>query len=906
MLLRRLALGPALLVALMPGAAPAARATTPLDYYLPAGVTYDPRVPTPEQFFGFQIGEWHLRSELLTAYLRAVAAAAPERVKFEIAGHTHERKPLVVLTISAPENLRRLEQLRADHLALLDPARSAALDPERMPVVVDLGYSVHGNEPSGVNALPLVVYHLAAAQDARTADTLAHAVILLEAQRNPDGGDRAAQWFNQHRSLSAPSADPADREHHEAWPRGRFNHYWFDPNRDWLPLVHPEARARAELFHRWRPNVLTDHHEMGTNSTFFFQPGVPSRNNPSTPARVFDLTHRIAAFHQRALDGRGLLYYSEQGFDDFYPGKGSTYPDLHGTIGILFEQGSSRGHAQESDHGTLTFPFTIRNQVLTSFSTLEAALALRTELLNLQRDYPKLTADLAANTKTKAWVFGNDGDPARAWAFREVLARHHIEVRPLGETVTAHGQTFAPGAAWVALAAQPQFRLLTEIFTPRTQFQDNVFYDVSAWTLPLAYNLPFAELDRAPATGDAAATLPTFPAGRLVGGPAAYAYLFDWRGYFAPRALHRLQKAGILAKGLTGAPLEAVAADGTRATFAPGAVLVPLGLQPGKSAELRALIDTIVREDGLTVYALATGLTPRGVDLGSASFVPLPLPRVALVVGQGVDAQEIGAAWHALDQRVGLTPTLLDVAQFDRADLWRYEVIVLSDGTYDAALGDAAATTLKRWVRDGGTLLAVGRAATWVARKEIAPLEFAPAADAPAAAKPAPAPKPESESESAEPAPARFPYGSAADLEALRLVSGAIFAVSIDPTHPLGYGFHGDRLSVCRTNTLVLKPAKSPYETPAVYTDAPLQSGFASEPNQRRIARTAAAVALATGRGAVVALPDDPNFRGFWYGGNRVFFNAVFYGRAIRPIRAGDDGAGETHTLPGDDHAHRH
>ncbi|MDP2136265.1 MAG: M14 family zinc carboxypeptidase, partial [Candidatus Didemnitutus sp.] len=340
MLLRRLL---PLVLALIVSASPALRAAPPLDYYLPVGTTYDPKVPTPEQFFGYQVGEWHLRSEQLTAYLRAVAAAAPDRVKFEIIGHTHEQKPLVLLTITAPENQTRLEQIRTDHLALLDPAKSAALDVATMPVVVDLGYSVHGNEPSGVNAVPLVVYHLAAAQDARTLATLQQAVILVEAQRNPDGGDRAAQWFNQHKSLSSPSADPADREHNEVWPRGRFNHYWFDPNRDWLPLVHPEAQTRAELFHRWRPNVLTDHHEMGSNSTFFFQPGVPSRNNPSSPTKVFELTHKIAAFHQAALDGQGVLYYSEQGFDDFYPGKGSTYPDLLGTVGILFEQASARG-----------------------------------------------------------------------------------------------------------------------------------------------------------------------------------------------------------------------------------------------------------------------------------------------------------------------------------------------------------------------------------------------------------------------------------------------------------------------------------------------------------------------------------------------------------------------------------
>lgn len=870
------------------GILPTLRATQPLGYFLPAGTTYNPKVPTPEQFFGFTAGEWHLRSELITAYLRAVAAAAPERVKFEILGYTHEQKPLILLTITSPENHARLEEIRTEHLALFDPSRHASLNLEKMPVILDLGYSIHGNEPSGVNAMPLVVYHLAAAQDAKTIATLQQAVILVEAQRNPDGGDRAAQWFNQHKSLTHPSADPADREHNEVWPRGRFNHYLFDPNRDWLPLVHPEARARAELFHRWRPSVLTDHHEMGSNTTFFFQPGVPSRNNPSSPARVFELTHRIAAFHQNALDGQGIFYYSEQGFDDFYPGKGSTYPDLLGTVGILFEQASARGHAQDTDNGHLTFAFAIRNQVITSFSTIEAGLTLRQELLAGQRDYPKETAALARASKIKAYVFGDDGDPARAWEFLALLARHRVEVRALTEELNVDGQAFRPGAAWVALTDQAQFRLLTEMFVQRTKFADNTFYDVSAWTLPLAYNLPFAELEKAPAVGAVVGT-PAFPAGQLVGGHSNYAYVFHWNGYYAPRALQRLHRAGVMVKGLTVA-IEAVAADGTRHTFSPGAVLIPVGMQPQKAALIRSVIDTIVREDAVVVGGFSTGLTPKGVDFGSPSFIPLPAPQVALVVGEGVDQQDIGAAWHVLDQRVGLVPTLLDVNQLGRANLSRYNSIVMADGRYDD-LSEAVITALKRWVREGGTLVTMGRAAQWAGKKEIAALEFGGrdsdgargvgASRAPAAAQPV-ATTNDGEGR-------RFPYGSASDREAQKLVAGALFAASIDPTHPLGYGFSSERITFCRTNTLILKAAKSPYETPAVYTEQPLKAGFASEANQKQIANSAAIVALPTGRGAVVAMPDDPNFRGFWYGGNRVFFNAIFYGSAIRPVRMGGD-----------------
>lgn len=853
----------------------------PLSYFLPPGTRYDPRVPTPEQFLGWRVGEWHLRSELLDAYVHAVAAAAPERMRVERIGYTNEHKPLEVVIVSAASNLANLERIRMEHLALLDPSAEPGRDVSGMPVIVDMGYTIHGNEASGANAVPLVIYHLAAAQNEATDALLKNAVILVEPLRNPDGSDRAAQWFNSNRSRTL-SADPESREHNEDWPRGRYNHYLFDPNRDWLPLVHPEAQARAGLFQRWRPNVLTDHHEMGTNNTFFFQPGVPSRNNPSSPPGVFDLTRKIAAYQQRAFDGRGLLYFSEQGFDDFYPGKGSTYPDLLGTVGILYEQASSRGQVQESDNGLLSFPFAIRNQVISTFATLDAALALRKELLEYQRDFARDTLELARNSATKAYVFGDDGDPARAEAFLELMARHHVEVRPLRDDLSVTGRTFRTGAAWVVPAEQVQYRLITEIFARRTTFEDPVFYDVSAWTLPLAYNLPYAALDRVPAGGDPVG-IPDFPPGRLVGGQSSYAYVFNWNGYYAPRALLRLQKAGILVKGLTSAPVQAVLGDGTKVALDYGAVLVPVGLQPGKAKEIAGLVNTIVREDALTVYGCATGLTPAGVDFGSSSFVVLRKPAVALITGEGVDPHDIGAAWHVLDQRVRMPVTLLDIWALNRSGPDRYTALVLADGRYDS-VSDEAVASLKRWISRGGTLIVMGRAAEWAAKKEIAPLEFLGGRDGPPPAAPA-----RSRNGEPDPAAGRQPYGSAADREALKRIEGAIVAVTVDRTHPIGYGFAGDTLSLFRKNRIFLKPAKSPYATPAVYAGDPLQSGYVSADNLRILAHSAAVVALPIGDGCVVAMPDDPNFRGFWYGGNRLFFNAIFYGAAIRAVKGSND-----------------
>lgn len=858
----------ALFLPTLRAAEPSALGGEPLGYYLPGGTSYDPAVPTPEQFFGFNLGAWHLRSDQIEAYLRAVAAAAPGRVKIEIIGRTHEFKPLVVALITSPTNHRDLERIRTDHLALFDPAKHAGLDLTKMPVVINMGYSIHGNEPSAVNAVPAVVYHLAAGQGEKIDAQLRDAVIVLEALRNPDGSDRFANWVNSNKGRVLVG-DPQSRELNETWPRGRLNHYGFDPNRDWLPLTHPEARARNELFHRWRPSVLTDHHEMGTNSTFFFQPGVATRNNPLIPRVVLDLNTRIAQYHANAFDARGVLYYSGQGFDDFYPGKGSTFPKVHGTVGILFEQGSSRGHLQESVNGPLTFPFTIRNQVITTFSTLEASVALRPELLTMQKNFTGEALELARRSPVKAYVFGDDGDPARAWALLDLLRRHRIEVRALGAELTVDGKTFTPGHAWIVPSEQPQHRFITEIFSRRTQFEDEIFYDVSAWNLLLGFNVPHAPLTTVPTLGDAVPAEPAFPSGQLVGGHSNYAYLFSWTGYYAPRALLRLQKAGILTKVLK-SPIEAKTAAG-RTAFGYGSILVPVGLQPARAKEIAAIVDTITREDAITVHGVATGYTPAGVDLGSASFVTLETPRVALVTGEGVTALDLGEAWHLLDTRVGLAATLLDVIQLRTARFDRYTAIVLADGLYERSLTGETLDKLKRWVRDGGTLVAMGRAAEWAAKNELIRAEFGRESAPPVRPEPA--------------AGKSIAYADAENREALKLVSGAIFETKIDPSHPLGFGYTGESLPSFRDDTIVMRPTRTSWETPVVYTEKPLLAGYASTANQQAIAQSAGVVAAPSGAGVVVLMTDNPNFRGYWYGGNKLFLNAIFFGPVIRPVR---------------------
>ncbi|MEX0275063.1 MAG: M14 family zinc carboxypeptidase, partial [Flavobacteriaceae bacterium] len=401
-----------------------------LSYYLPGDITYDKDIPTPKSIIGHEVGEWHITHDKLMFYMQTLANAS-DRITIENRGHTFEGRPILLLTITSPANHQKLDQIKREHRALTDTPISQgteAMDIQEMPVVVYQGFSIHGNEPSGANAGLAYAYYLAAAQGPEIEQLLDEMVILMDPSFNPDGLQRFAHWANSHRSMQL-NPDNNDREYDEAWPGGRTNHYWFDLNRDWLPAQLPESRARIKTFHDWMPNILTDHHEMGTNSTFFFQPGEPSRVHPLTPKINQDLTAEIGTFHAKALDKIGSLYYSEENYDDYYYGKGSTFPDVNGCIGILFEQGSSRGHIQESENGILTFPFTVRNQFTTALSTIQAAQQLRTKLLSYQRDYYKGLRNETA--KRKAIIFGSPKDPARARHLAEILKRHQIKVHGL-------------------------------------------------------------------------------------------------------------------------------------------------------------------------------------------------------------------------------------------------------------------------------------------------------------------------------------------------------------------------------------------------------------------------------------------------------------------------------------------
>lgn len=828
-----------------------------LSYYFP-NETFNAEIPTPEEVLGHQVGEWHVSHDKIVMYAYELARTS-DRVEVEEFGRTHEGRRLLLLKITTPENHKNLENIRQEHVKLTDPAQSGSLNTAEMPIITYQGFSIHGNEASGANAGVLYAYYLAAAQGKAVEDMLSKTVVLLDPCYNPDGLNRFASWVNVHKNKHMTD-DSNDREYNETWPRGRTNHYWFDLNRDWLPTVHPESQGRVKNFHHWKPNILTDHHEMGTNATFFFQPGIPSRTHPWTPQMNQDLTEKIGNYHAAALDKIGSLYYTKESFDDFYYGKGSTYPDVNGAVGILFEQASSRGHLQASINGQLTFPFTIKNQLTAARSTLQAAYEMRKEMLDYQRDFYTGAIKMAKADRVKAIAFGHETDGARVHHFIEMLQRHQVKIYKAGQNINAGGHNFKKETAYVIPLEQPQYRLLKAVFEKRTEFQDSLFYDVSAFNLAMAYNLPYGEVTSLSKNmlGDELPTS-TMPDGNIVGqSEDTYAYLFEWDGYYAPRAAYQLMAHGLQLK-VASEPFTIPTSEGIR-SFDYGTVMVRTGNnQALDKATISKLINKVATENGITIYAVNTGLTGTGIDLGSRNFNPMKKPKVLLLIGGSVSSYDAGETWHLLDTRYHIPVTKVEASSLSRMDLHDYNVIIMSGGGY-GDISNSGVDNLRDWLRSGGVLIASRSAVNWANSKKLAYVSTTGAN---------------------HPKPDKRPYTKADEDGGAKVIGGAIFETELDLTHPLAYGFSQAKIPVFRRGTSFYKTSGNPYATPLRYTNSPLLSGYISAPNEKALRNTASVVVCGQGGGRVICMVDNMNFRGFWYGTNKIFMNAVFFGHTI-------------------------
>ena len=823
-----------------------------LDYYLNDTANYNASIPTPESVIGHQVGEFHVSHDKLSHYVQELSKTS-KRVKLveRPSGKTYENRTSWLMIITSESNHSNLEEIRQQHLKLSN-SKNEEIDTSNMPIIVYQGFSVHGDEPSGSNASLLLMYHLLASDSNETQELLDSTIILLDPSFNPDGLQRFSQWANMNKNQSL-NPDPSDREYNQYWPRGRTNHYWFDLNRDMLPNQLPETNAKVETFTKWLPNILTDHHEMGTNSSFFFQPGVPERKNPLISDLNQALTKEIGTYHEDALNKIGSLYYSEESYDDFFFGKASTYPDANGSIGILFEQGSSRGHIQESTNGILTFPFTIRNQLTAAFSTLKAAKNMRVKLLDYMKDFYDKQIDSAS--KYESIIFGKEKDKSTVYHLAEVLNSHKIKFNTISQDVEVNGTKYSKDNSFIVPLNQPKRTLIRAMFDTQTTFSDSLFYDVSAWTFPLAFNVNYDNTNRLDKPGKLGIKSEEVEnlkrANGSVDKKSDYAYLFEPHEYYAQSAVYQLIKSGLRVKTAT----QTFAINGEKFDF--GTYMISVQNQSLNSDEIYNLLVEISSETGINVKSQSTGITD-GIDLGSNNFEIVKEPKIGLVVGEGVRSYDAGEIWHLLDTRFNIPITKLDVGDLGYIDLSRYTHIILPDysegSQYQSTGGNINKNQINDYIKDGGNLIAYRNSVKWVS-SNLSEIDF------------------HTNDINAD----DVTFSERQSFFGAQQTGGAIFNSIIDKSHPVNYGIESNSLPLFRNSNVYMTKSEQSFNNPIVYSPNPLMSGYISEENLSLLKKAAPFKVIRSGKGKILLMTDNTNFRAFWFGTNRILLNMLFH-----------------------------
>ena len=593
---------------------------------------------------------------------------------------------------------------------------------------------------------------------------------------------------------------------------------------------------------------------MGTNATYFFQPGVPSRNNPLTPAENFAITANIATYHAKALDAVGSLYYNKQSFDDYYYGKGSTFPDIQGSIGILFEQASSRGHLQSSINGPLSFAHTVRNQFITSLSTVEGAFANKDRLLDYRETFFNNARNEASSDRHRGIVISDNGDKGRLMALVDTLLRHRIKVYDLAGSTTIDGKTVTDGV--VIPFQQQQYRLIKAMFETRTQFNDSTFYDVSTWNFGHAYNLPYEAVERRrwkQLMGDEI-TSASLPVGS-VSGQSNIGYVLDWSQLQTPAATQALMQAGMKLR-MARKSFELPTANGNE-RFPAGSVVLPVGIQTASADDIYQQLSAIVAAHNIQVTAVTTGLANSGIDLGSPDMMPLTPVKAVMLVGEGISSYDSGHLWFFADNYLKLELSQVDKANFSRLNLTNYTHLLLVNGDY-SSLTDHDVDKLSRWINGGGVVVGMKSANDWLAQKKLLTTQV-------------------SRTSSELNDRVTRSYANMSEDNAQRHIGGSIFSVSVDTSHPLAFGLNADTVSVFRNHRHIIETSDKPYHNVMTYKANPLVSGYISEGNLNNVANSVFLSAQRMGRGSVIAIADNPVFRGYWLGTSRVLSNSLFF-----------------------------
>lgn len=830
--------------------------------------SYDPAVATPQSVLGYNVGDKFTPHHLIMRYVDRLAATS-KRVHVDTVARTFEGRELLSVVITGEANQGRIAQIRSDAARLADPRGASATELNaivaRMPSIVWLGYTVHGGEASGAEAALAFMYQLAAGNDPQTRAILDSTVVVFDPIQNPDGHERHAQDVMRARGAFGPTPSPASLVHQGTWPGPRTNHYYFDMNRDYYVQSQPETRGRIKVFRTWFPHVDVDLHEMGSNSTYFFPPSMDPINK-IIPQVIKDWWNIYAAANGAAFDAHGWSYFRREGYDQFYPGYGDSWPLFNGAVGMTYEEASSNGGAIRRTDGTvLTLKEAAHHHYTTSFATAFTTAQNRERRV---RDYLTFRQNAITEGSRGAHVVALVRDrQGRADSLAQRLLDNGIEVMQVQRDESFPNATpflsgmrsgSFPRGTYIIEYAQPSGRLARSILEPDAQLDSTFlheeeehrevginarFYDLTAWSMPYTFRVNAFLLPAVPASVTRISQVAVAPAVNLQN--ARVSYVFEPGSEASIRML-----AGLLA--------DSVRVHFAQKWFKAGDETFPQGAFVVRVAANNERVHDIVRKHALAsgahVVALNSGLVTEGTDLGSNSVFPVRTPRVALVGGEGVSGNSFGASWYAFDQRMHFPVTNIPLSSVGSSAIDEFNVIVLPSAF---SIEQSTADRLASWVRAGGVLITMDGSTQWLSGDKVGISRLRARRDSTRA-----------DNQPGAPLPAGVP--------------GAIVRVVADTLSPLTAGVDEPVFTALVFSDRV-------YKTPKDFRPGEVVIRYSGEKNLRvagylwpevpaRLADTPYLWTERVGRGRVIAFAGDPNFRDMWRGMYPLFANAVLLG----------------------------
>ena len=716
---------------------------------------YRAEVPRPQTLLRYDVGDFHTTYAQMEKVIEAIAKAAPDRVKIYDIGETNEHRMQHIVAISSPENMARLDEIKANNARLTDSRATNSSQVSQIinnqPVISWMAYTIHGNESASFETMMQVVYQLAASNEAQTLEILRNNIVLIITGENPDGHERFVTWYN---SVATGNADRNALEHREPWAIwGRYNHFRFDLNRDNIAATQVETKNLQKAFFEWNPQVVVDHH--GQPSQYFFPPAALPIN-PNLPIANTNKWNEIfGRANAQSFDRNKWDYYVRDIFDLFYPGYWDSYPSLNGAIGMTYETdgGGFKGLNWTRDDGSIvTLRSAIAKHFVASMTTLDTAAKNRAARLQDFYDFRRTAIEEAKTDKMKRIVIDPSGDWGKAADLIEILQRAKIEVRwspnftmnnarSYGDKNTAIASKSFTNGAYIVDLAQPQKRIAKALLEPDTpqdaafvrdqmeKFrrnelrgksqgkEDYAFYDITAWNLPMAFGVDAYWSDNAAQIANANLIDANFiqqkRAEKTRFTRAEIAYIIPYEQDAAAIAAIRLLKQNFRVAVAT-RTLNAVGQNFPRGTF-----VVRVNRN---QTTIHQAVERLANELNLTVYGVNTGFQDAGdTGIGGENVVSLQSPKIAMVADEGVDQTSYGSLWWMLDRyKIEFTP--LTISNLRANTLKNYNVLIMPDGTasrYFSALGTGGVATLKTWISGGGTLITMRGSSVFAALKDV-------------------------------------------------------------------------------------------------------------------------------------------------------------------------------------------